>query len=328
MAKDYYEILGVSRNASQSDIKKAFKSLSKKYHPDKYSTKSEEERAEATAKFQEISEAYNVLSDETKKAEYDNEGSFPFGFGNPFSGMEMKGANIRTTVNITLEDIYNSAPKVVTYYKKVKCHHCHGSGSEDGKTEQCQYCNGTGRYRKQFSQNNMTFIQETICPHCHGIGFRITNKCNTCGGTGFIDEELTTTIRPTVSQLAQGGVVISGLGDAPLTRGRNGDLIVAFKLQPHKVFETDGLNLITNVKLNLQELWEGCDKKIEYFNGKQIIAKIPPMADIKKSLKITGKGLSSNGDLLINIELEMPKNLTDRQKELINEFYKIENLKE
>lgn len=333
---DYYKVLGVDEKSTQEEIKKAFKSLSKKYHPDKFATKSEQEREDAENKFKEISEAYNILSDENKRKEYDMQRNPMFGFNsfgfNPFSGFStiIKGENAHAILDITLEDIYNQNDKEVRYVLKDKCPHCNGTGSENGDINICEYCNGSGRYRTERTIGNSVFVSETTCPHCGGNGFRITKKCSYCDGTGVINNEQTTTIKVTPVSYMKGGVVISGLGNKPLDdrMGENGDLIVRFRLLGHEQFQCEKLNLITTLDVNLLEISKGCDKSIKLLNGKELKVTIPPLSKANSIFRVAGKGLTAEGDLFIKINIITPiAKLTKEQEKLLTEFYKIEDKK-
>lgn len=330
---DYYKILGVDEKASQEEIKKAFKSLSKKYHPDKYANKSLEEKAEAENKFKEISEAYNVLSNENKRKEYDAKQNPLFGFNNPFDfnpfgggyNTVIKGDNVYTMLEITLEDIYNNVSKDVKYFNNKRCEHCNGTGAENGDIEVCPHCNGTGRMRTNRQMNNMVFISETTCPHCGGKGYRIVSKCPHCNGTGKLSEESHVKITITPTACARGAIIVKGKGDASLYNGENGDLYIKLKLKKHDRFNADGFNLITSVNLNILELFNGCKKEIRLLNGKSLKFDVPPLTSLDKTFRIGGKGLTKDSDLYITVNLELPKEkLTDKQVELLEEFYKIE----
>lgn len=339
--KNFYDILGVSKDASQDEIKKVYKELALKWHPDRFAGKSEKEKAEAEEKFKEISEAYNVLSDEEKRKEYDMAGQDPFmhGFGgfNPFEdfdpfGMhrqrQEKGEDIATHVYITLEDVLYGCVKEVTYQHRVKCKHCNGTGSDDGKETTCQHCGGSGRIRTQRNVNGMHIINETVCPYCGGRGKTITNPCRVCGGSGFVNEDSKTSVNIPAGIFDGATLTIEGKGYPPRSgNGINGDLYVVVHVLANNKFERDGDNIRSDLHLNLKEAWLGCEKEVETLDGKKVKIKIPKLTKDGQQFSIKGKGLSNlrngyiSGDHIVKVIYDVPKSLTKKQEELLKEFY-------
>jgi molecular chaperone DnaJ len=205
--RDFYEVLGVDRDANENDIKNAYRNLAKKWHPDRFSTKSEEERKEAEEKFKEISEAYDTLSNPEKRQAYDMGGFDPFDGFDPFAGfnpfdnmggfnpfgrsrqMKQKGETAYVDVNVTLKDIFNGENKTIEYDVLTECPHCKGMKSMNpDNVKTCPHCQGTGMMRTQTRKGNMVEIQQSPCPHCHMTGVIITDPCPHCKGEGLLLE--------------------------------------------------------------------------------------------------------------------------------------------
>lgn len=347
--KDYYSILGIERNASESDIKKAYRKMAAKYHPDKFATKSEQEKKDAEDKFKEINEANAVLSDPDKKRNYDQYGDpngpkMGGGF-DPFSDMDPfgmggfgfrdtfrhqrvdKGEDVEVVVNLTLEEVLNGCTKEVTYKKKVACTHCNGTGNVSGKLDTCQHCHGTGMITET-QQHGFTIMQSSRpCPHCHGTG-KISNgpKCQVCNGKGF--EYQTVTKNITVPPGVETGMAIknTGEGSESLRNGINGDLIIVFAVYEHKVFKRNNFDLVMELELTLEEAWCGCKKEIECLDKTRINVTIPELTVNDKILRVQNKGLKipngMYGSLYLKIKYKTPKTISKKQKELLHEFYK------
>ena len=358
--KDYYSILGIERNASESDIKKAYRKLAAKYHPDKFATKSDQEKKEAEEKFKEINEANSVLSDPEKKRNYDQFGDpngpsmnnyDPFSGFNPFGGFDMedymnnfqqrapqkrKGESLQVYVDIDLEDVLTDCEKTISFQRKTRCTHCNGTGNTSGKLDTCTHCNGTGRIRTKTQQGYMTMINESVCPHCNGMGKISTGpKCTHCQGNGYDLQTVTQKIK--IPKGVDTGMSMCSHGDGheSLDGGPNGDLYITIRVKEHKKFERDGNNLVMELPLTLEEAWCGCEKVIECLDGKSIRITIHELTENNKYLRIRDKGLpniskhmmtrnvkESMGSLLVHITYIMPKSLSKKQKELLKEFYK------
>lgn len=336
--KNFYDILGVKKDASQEEIKKVYKELALKWHPDRFAGKSEKERAEAEEKFKEISEAYNVLSDEEKRKEYDMMGQNPFANGfDPFEDfdpfgmrrhMRVKGEDISTSVYVTLEDVLYGTVKNVTYTRRVECDHCHGTGSDDGKDTKCTHCNGTGRIRTQRDVRGMYIINETICPYCGGSGRMIAKPCRKCGGSGLVEKEETVSVNIPAGIFERGTLTIEGLGYPPREgNGVNGDLFVVVHILPHAKFKRDGDNILSDLHLNLKEAWLGCEKEVDTLDGKKVKIKIPKLTKDGQQFSLKGRGLANlkngfiSGSQIVTVIYDMPKSLTKNQEELLKKFY-------
>ena len=330
--KNYYEILGVEENSSPEDIKKSYRKLAVKYHPDKNpgDTVAEE-------KFKEISEAYDILSDPNKKSNYDN--SRKFGgtdFGGGFGHMDdmiknfinrnvrrptMKGQDLKVSIELSLEEIYQGVKRTIRYARKESCDTCGGVGGKEGS---CNSCGGNG-FIKQMVRDpfgNTQLLMNT-CPNCMGSGKILVDPCGTCGGEGSTikNEEIDVTIPPGV----QNGSMFSKRGYGNHTRnGVPGDLILVILEKPHDTFIRSGQDLNTNVFLTYPDMILGVEKEIKTIDGK-IKIKIPGMSKPNDVLRIKEKGMKFNevrGDLMLTINLEIPI--------IVNEEYKqtLEKLKE
>ena len=358
MDKDFYKILeltdndkNLSNDEFKKKLKKNYRRLSMMYHPDKNNG-----NKEAEEKFKEITEAYDTLSDEKKRQEYDmrNNGfggfdfsNFGFGF-DQFSDMMggfgfkqqpriIKGEDIRLNLNVTLEEIFNGETKTFKFNKLTICNHCNGTGSKNGKSTTCPHCGGTGRIRDVISKGNQRISREYQCNHCYGTGKIVTDKCPNCNGTGVKKESATKTLNIPRGIFYGAYTVFKGEGNAPMYsdgNGINGDLLVRFNIIPHSIFTVEGQNLKMNLKLNIYEAWNGCIKDIKCLDGSIVKVKIPSLTEDGKLLQIKDKGLpyinnnNSMGSLILKIVYEMPKSeLTKEQINLLEQFYKIEKEK-
>lgn len=370
MAKrDFYEILGVSKDASESEIKKAYRKAAMKYHPDKYSNASDEEKKEAEAKFKEINEAYQVLSDSEKKAQYDRFGHAAFeqggaggaggfggfsgGFGNfedlgdifgsffggnsggfggfgggGFGGRGPEpGADLRYNLDITLEEAAKGVEKTIKYKRQGKCDACDGTGAEKGsKMKKCPKCDGTGTIH--VTQRTMFGNFETTqeCDECHGKGEIPEKKCKKCHGTGVATETVERKIKIPAGVDDGQRLRISGLGDASLDGGPNGDLYIYITVKKHPFFERNGDDILCEIPITFATAALGGEIEIPTLSGKKNI-KIPAGTQNEKMFRLRGEGIQNarggyKGDLLVKIHIEVPTNLNDDQKELLTKFDK------
>jgi molecular chaperone DnaJ len=327
MNKDYYEILGINRNADESEIKKAYRKLSKEYHPDLNPN-----NTEAEEKFKSIAEAYSVLSDKEKKLNYDRFGTAD-GRTNPFAGMNMndifssfygntnkrtmRGSDIRINVKLTLEEIYKGVQKKIIYKKLSKCEPCDGKG---GETIVCHNCNGSGML---IHEQNTPFgkIQSSFqCPNCLGAGSIIDKKCNSCSGDGVIQKDV-----PFEFELPKGvmdGEIykIFGMGNS-VKNGVEGDLLINVVEIPHNKFKRVGLDIHQRVNLTYKDLVLGNDSvEIDTMDNK-IRFKINSGTKVGTMLRVPNKGLireNLNGDMILEIWLDIPTNIDEEEKEKIN----------
>jgi len=340
-SKGYYRLLGVDENASNNDIKKAFRDLSKKWHPDRFVNKSEAEQKEAEEKFKEINEAYSVLSDEQKRAEYTN-GMEDLGF-DPFSGFnpfdmfrhhsrpqQPRGNDVHVTITITMEEAYNGGTKDVTYDKEVPCHHCNGTGSSDGKSHTCPHCNGTGRHVEISQQGPVTMQNITMCPHCSGTGKTPSTPCNKCGGKGLEKIKVTENISFAGGIFEGAQMIANGLGGLPINNGIPGNLVITFKIKNDPYFNRpDAINVIHYDEVDFTEALLGFEKEYRCVDGTTVKLKIPECTHDGATFIRKGKGFPDiqrggvvKGDYAIIIKYKYPNKLSKNQKELLKNFNK------
>lgn len=344
MAKNYYDVLGVAKNATQDEIKKAFRKLSLKYHPDRQSGKSEKEKKEAEEKFKEIGEAYDTLSDQEKRRQYDNPGFdggfgdfFNHGFGDPgdiFGGFrhgpvrnmeDMYGKDCKTKVDLGIDDFYFRGIKDAVFLKQVRCSTCDGKGGEGVET--CPYCHGTGMVTESRQQGNMFFQSSHPCPHCQGSGKTIKKKCASCSGTGFIGKMWKESIdlsKIPVEYLIQDGININ-VGpkgsESKDPSGRNGNLIVTL----HHTYDKSIYNIEENgsVVQKVDVDWKSAilgDKIILDMPGDhKMKVTIPECCDPGRRLRIPGKGING-ADYVLDVNVKFPKSLDKETKKAIQEL--------
>lgn len=350
MAKDYYAILGVDRNSSEDDIKKAFRKLAHKYHPDK--------QGGDDAKFKEISEAYNVLSDKNRRAEYDSYGrTFSGGGGGPeggFGGFDFNGAGFdpnnfqgfdfgdifgdifgaRTTrarrgrdisidIEVAFKDSVFGTERTVLLTKTSVCDTCNGNGAAPGSEfDTCTACNGNGTVHEVKRSILGTFDSVRVCDTCYGRKQIPKEKCKTCRGMGVArkEEEVKITIPPNVNNGEM--IRLSGAGEA-IPGGTPGDLYVKLHVKPDKHFKKKGYDLMMDLDVKLTDALLGSEYAVETLDGK-ISVKIPAGASPNEILRVRGKGIpvneSKRGDLLIKLIVELPKKLSRRAKTAIEEL--------
>lgn len=358
--RDYYEILEIERNATENEIKKAYRKMAIKHHPDKNpDDKSSEE------KFKEAAEAYEVLSNQDKKARYDRYGHagmggaaggggfgggmsmddifsqfgdvFGGGFGGGFGGQRQrrrvnKGANLRVKVRLNLKDIANGAEKKIKVNKYVSCKPCDGTGAESGSSySTCSTCNGSGH----ITQITNTFLGQmqtsSTCPSCGGEGRMITKKCTHCHGNGVVrDEEIISLNIP--AGVAEGmQLAVNGKGNAGARGGIPGDLIVLIEEEKHPELERDGDNLIHNLFISFPQAALGDQVEVPTIEGKARM-KIHPGTQSGKVFRLKGKGLPSlnsygTGDLLVNVNVWTPKTLSKEETKILEDFTTSESFK-
>lgn len=356
MAKrDYYEILGVPKNANGEEIKKAYRQLALKYHPDR-----NEGNPEAEEKFKEASEAYSVLADAEKRQTYDRFGhdglkmsgrgfSDSFFSDSIFSDFEdilgglfgfassrgrggrrgpMRGRDVGMEVSLTLEEAYNGVEKNLEIKKEVNCDICDGSGSEPGRTrETCRQCGGSGSVRR--SQG--FFSIATTCPLCHGTGQIITHPCEKCRGKGRTFESKEIKV-PFPAGVDTGNKMrIAGEGEGGYNGGPSGDLYAIIEIEEDDNFERQDNNLVYKLEITFAQAALGDEVKVETFYGTEKI-RIPPETQNGKIIRIKGKGFKNvnswgKGDLLIIINVVTPVKLSRKERELFRELREIEKSK-
>ena len=364
--RDYYEVLGVDKSASADEIKKAYRKLAIKYHPDKNPG-----NKEAEEKFKEAAEAYSVLSDADKKAKYDQfghagvdgagpdfsggfgnlndilndlfGGAFGGGFGGGFGGFGgfgggqrrervYRGRDIRVRVKLTLEDIARGVEKEISIEKNVPCPDCGGRGarnSSDIKT--CPACNGTGQVQRVVNSFLGQTVTYSTCQQCGGEGKVISNPCHTCNGTGLVRQRETIKVKIPAGVEAGMQMTVQGEGHAAKNNGINGDLLVVIEEQEHPDFRREGSNLLYTKVISVVDAMLGCEVDIPCLDGKQKI-KVEPGTQSGTVTRLRGKGLPSvnsygTGDLYVKIAVWIPKKLTKEEKALFESMRHNESFK-
>lgn len=348
MAKrDYYEVLGISRSASDSEIKKAYRALAVKYHPDK-----NPDDAAAEERFKECAEAYAVLSDPQKRASYDRFGhaagagasSFDpgfsniedifdmFGFGDMFGSRTgrrasvQRGSDLRYDLEITLKDAANGKEEKLNIPRLEKCAECSGSGAEKGTTaETCITCQGSGqtRYQQGF------FSVMRTCSNCQGRGQIIRTPCKTCRGAGRVENEKTLEIKIPAGVETGSRLRVSGEGEAGVNGGPPGDLFVVIHVKEHEVFERQGANLYSAVPITFAQAALGADIQVKTLDGTEAL-KIPAGTQTGTVFRIKSQGMPAlggrgRGDLFVAVTLITPKTLTKEQRKLLEQLAEIED---
>lgn len=351
MAKDYYGTLGVDKNASADDIKKAYRKLAKQYHPDI------NKEPDAEQKFKDVNEAYEILGDETKRAQYDQFGDAAFnggagGYSSDFSGFggindifdmfmgggraqrrnpnaPRQGEDVETTVRISFEEAFFGVKKEISIRRKEKCDCCGGNGAKPGtERKKCTRCGGSGQIQQQVRGIFGMSMSVSDCPTCAGKGTIIETPCEKCSGKGY--NLVQKTISVSIPQGIDDNMIItlSGQGSCGENGGPNGDVQLYVHVRPDKVFRREGLNLRCEQPISFARVALGGEIIVDRF-GEQIKINIPAGTQTGTTFRIPKKGCknvrSDNyGDLFVTVKIETPKKLTDRQKELISEFEDIE----
>lgn len=351
--QDYYELLGLSKGASDAEIKKAYRSLAMKYHPDR-----NPDDKEAEVKFREVTEAYEVLKDGQKRAAYDRYGHAAFaqgagagagfggfnfdfgsagGFGNIFEDIFSefmggarrspryegeRGADIRYNLEISLEEAFSGVKKEIEIQSSVKCEDCDGTGAAEGsKAETCEMCRGTGRVRRQSG----FFIEERMCPSCHGTGKVIKNPCKKCGGTGKVSRKKVLEVNIPAGIDDENRMRLTGQGEAGSHGGPNGDLYIFVHIKPHKIFKREGMNLFCTVPLAMTTAALGGEMEIPCLDGTTEKITIEAGTQTGHEIRLRKKGMvglqsRNTGDLFVRFKVETPTKLTSKQKELLKQF--------
>lgn len=326
--KDYYDVLGLERDASPEQIKKAYRRLAHKYHPDR--NKAEE----AIDKFKEAAEAYEVLSDSSKKQEYDTYGhSAPqinrsSGFSNPFDifseffgGLRTaKGRDLRVEITITLEEVLSGAKKQLSYHRHIKCTKCNGLG---GSGSSCSTCGGYG----QVQQNNGFMRIVTNCPSCRGSGIKILSTCDTCKGEGQIQDKQDIEIKIPAGIQAGNQIHVRGGGDILDTKIAPGDLLCSIVLEPHAIFNRKGQDIQCVQDLSFAEACLGTKLQVPLLGGGNSDLDIPSGTQFGQSFRLKGKGLPKvsqkrRGDQYVKINITVPTKLSKKERDLLEQFDK------
>ncbi|MFN3745452.1 MAG: molecular chaperone DnaJ [Hyphomicrobiaceae bacterium] len=355
MAKrDYYDVLGIKRGASDAEIKSAFRRLAKEHHPDRNPGDKTAEQ-----KFKEINEAYEVLKDEQKRAAYDQFGHAAFegggrgpgGFGPDFSSSmsdifddlfgefmggrrggrqrtaRERGADLRYNMEITLAEAYTGKQAQIRVPTSVTCETCSGTGARAGsRPSTCQTCGGSGKVRA--SQGFFTI--ERTCPTCQGRGETIDDPCPECHGQGRVTKErtLAVSIPPGVEDGTR--IRLAGEGEAGRRGGPTGDLYIFLSIKPHEFFQRDGADIFCRVPISMTTAALGGHVDVPTVDGSRVRMPVPAGTETGKQFRLKGKGMpvlrsKVHGDMYIQVEVETPKNLTRRQRELLEEFERESN---
>jgi molecular chaperone DnaJ len=352
LASDYYELLGVSRDASDVDIKKAFYKKARTLHPDVNKAPDAEER------FKELNEAYDVLSDSNKRAQYDRFGTVSgsgggyqyvdlndlfgsgFGMGDIFSqffggaaqgrtAARKEGRDMGVGLRMTLEEIATGTKKDIVYDRLAPCETCHGTGvGEGGELVQCQNCGGAGRIvtvQRTFLGDMQT---QTTCPECGGTGKTIDKPCADCDGQGRLPDRQHLTIDVPHGIRDGQQLRLQGYGEAGIHGAAAGDLIVTVRIDSHKDFQRDGDNLHVRTKISIAQASLGATIELGgILPGEKVDVNIPPGCQYDQMVRVRGKGMpvfkrETRGDMFVHVAVTVPKKLTKRQQELLEELAK------
>ena len=326
MNKDYYKTLNINRNASQGEIKKAFRTLSKQHHPDK--------GGDANT-FKEMSEAYDTLSDENKRREYDTRGQNPFSNFNNQRGPNMedivnqffgrrqhqqqrptqKGRGLNIPLTVELEDVFFGRKKKIKYKRQVNCGGCNGTG---GDTHICSTCRGAGQIQHAVGNGFFRQLHQSDCGVCRGKGKIVIRPCGSCGGQATVVKD--NTIEFSIPKDLMTGQIYTfrNLGDE-VHNGQPGDLQIQVVITNHPNFIIQDKDLVYKPTISVLDMIVGCDIEVPHFEG-TIMAHVPPRSDVEQKFIIRGKGLKSDrgpGNVIINPKVVMPKHLTNEDKEVL-----------
>jgi molecular chaperone DnaJ len=346
--KDFYKILGVDSSASAEDIKKAYRKLAMKYHPDQ-----NKDNAEAEEKFKEVSQAYEILKDDQKRAAFDRYGAAAFdgsmgpaggaggfsGFGaGAFSdifedmfgefmggrkaGSKARGSDIQYAVELSFEEAFTGKEFTIKIPLNEECDSCTGSGAEAGTNpEKCSTCAGSGRVRQQQG----FFTIERTCPTCNGQGTTIKNPCKKCAGQGRIRKDKIIKVKIPAGVESGRRIRLNGEGESGIRGAERGDLYILIGIKPHKLFQRDGSNLHCRVPIPITKAALGGDIEVPTIEGTSAKIKIPAGTQTGQQFRIKGKGMSimrseARGDMFIEIFVETPVNLDKKQQDLLKQL--------
>ncbi len=355
--RDYYEVLGVSKGASDDELKKAFRKEAKKYHPDLHPGDKE-----AEAKFKEINEAYEVLSNPEKRQRYDQfghagvdpnygagggggfnggfndfgdifsdifGGGFGFGGGGRRNGPK-RGNDVRQVVNVSFEEAAFGCKKKINVTKMESCHTCGGTGAKAGtQPETCQHCHGTGQIQTQQRTILGYMTNVTTCPNCHGTGKIIKEPCRDCRGTGKVRTSKTIEINIPAGIDDGQTMQLSGQGEPGERGGPHGDLLITVKVRPHDIFKRRDNDIFLDMPISFVQAALGATLKVPTLDG-LVEYDIPEGTQSGTRFRLRGKGIpfirgKGRGDQYVTVTVEVPKNLTSKQKELLKEFEEDKN---
>ena len=352
--RDYYEVLGVSKDATKEEIKRAYRKLSKQYHPDI------NKEPGADEKFKEISEAYEVLSDDTKRAQYDQFGhamgngagqgfggfgDFDFGDGSfGFGGFEdilnsffggssrrrnpnapRQGADLQYTMTISFEEAAFGKETDIEIPREEECERCHGTGAKPGtQPETCPHCQGTGQISIEQNTPFGRIVNRRVCHHCHGTGKYIREKCKDCNGSGRVKKRKKIHIKIPAGIDDGQQLRVAGQGEPGINGGPPGDLYVLFYVKPHEFFERDGDDIYCEMPISFVQAALGDEIEVPTLYGK-VKVKIPPGTQTHTKFRLRGKGIKNVrgngiGDQHVTVRIVTPTKLTEKQKQLLREF--------
>jgi molecular chaperone DnaJ len=356
MAKrDYYDILGAPRGSSAEDLKKAYRAKAKELHPDRNA-----DDPSAEAKFKEVNEAYDVLKDDNKKAAYDRyghaafegggggqrggfqQGDFASSFSDVFEDLfgdfmggqrgggggrsrAQRGSDLRYNLRVTLEEAHKGIQKTINVPSSQTCDVCSGTGAEGGaEPVTCPTCSGMGKVRAQQG----FFTVERTCPTCNGMGQIIKNPCRACAGQGRVEKERALSVNIPAGVETGTRIRLAGEGEAGLRGGPTGDLYIFIEVKDHAIFQRDGVHLFCRVPVSMGTAALGGEVEVPTIDGGSSRVKVPAGAQTGKQMRLRAKGMPALrgggvGDMLIELAVETPVNLTSRQKELLREFEKL-----
>lgn len=358
MAKNYYDILGVSKTATDDEIKKAYRQLAKKYHPDLNPG-----NTEAAEKLKEVNQAFSVLSDKTKRQNYDTygdengpqgfgggTGSGGFsGFGSSFGGFEdfgdifsnifggafggsrrsssgsanqpIQGNDIQIKMKLTFVEAAFGCKKSINLTRSETCKSCGGTGAKNGSYETCSNCNGTGKVRQTQRTPFGQIVSEGVCPTCSGKGRIIKDKCPNCNGNGVTRENRSIELNIPGGIANDQVLTLKGQGEAGRNGGPSGDILILIQVEPHKVLKREGFDVYLDVPISFTDALLGATVKIPGIN-ETLNLTIPELTQTGTIIKMTGKGTkvynkNSYGDLYAKVNVELPKTLSKKEKELV-----------
>jgi molecular chaperone DnaJ len=351
MPADFYEVLGVARDADESTIKRAYRQLARKYHPDVA-----QDKHAAETHFKEINEAYEVLSDAQKRANYDrfghagvNGGAGEGGFG-PFGGegfgdiFDMffggaraggaaqqrrngpsRGSDLRYDVEISLEEAYHGTTREITFRHLASCTTCRGTGAEPGTLiVPCDRCSGTGIQRQVRQTPLGQFVTQTTCSKCSGDGQIVQTPCSTCRGRGRVEQEKTLQVRIPAGVDDGSRIRITGSGEAGIRGGPDGDLYVYLTVAPHAVFRRDGLDVMIDVAVSFPQVALGGEITVRSLDG-DVPLVLTPGTQSGSQYRLRGRGMPSvrggaKGDELVTVHVVVPTKLSKREREILEEY--------
>ncbi|MGG3915562.1 molecular chaperone DnaJ [Rossellomorea vietnamensis] len=347
--RDYYEVLGVGKDASKDEMKKAYRKLSKKYHPDI------NKEADADEKFKEISEAYEVLSDDQKRAQYDRfghtdpnqgfGGGADFG-GGGFGGFEdifntffggggggrrrdpnapRQGADLQYTMSLTFEEAVFGKETEIEIPREEECDTCHGSGAKPGtKVNTCSHCNGSGQLNVEQNTPFGRIVNRRVCHYCNGTGKQIKEKCSTCGGAGKVQKRRKIAVKIPAGIDDGQQLRVTGQGEPGINGGPAGDLYVVFHVRSHDFFERNGDDIYCEMPVTFAQAALGDEIEVPTLHGK-VKLKVPAGTQTSTRFRLKGKGVPNvrgygTGDQHVQVKVVTPSKLTDKQKQLLREF--------